>query len=455
VSGLTDSEGMLHQSYRYDPFGGIDFGKPQYNNVYAYNAESYNGNTEHQYLRAWYYDTDTADFITEDSYLGQISDPLTLNRYNYVKSSPSNYTDPSGHKTTINIDYDKIWKEIIGQQYKSADKAFKQELKSLPGSTTIKIVADFITENAWYLAEATTGVAIFMLTAPASLPVLFLVSEAMVIGGIGGLVLGNLDKELSKWEIRRELKKYGVNIDASGIYIHQMDQPLPEVQSLCESYNYDSDQQQTYWDATEVLVGIGAIGMSVAQVWEIFGDSLKKASSDFGTNLKSWWNALTGKAIAEGAGSGISTADKVKISNWKYPPNEEVYLANKNTFDNPNYFDQTTGEIKWLGMNGDPNVDGFLNGISRNESLQPGMLIDRYGNPSGKFTSPQGIPFENRALSPTTDMNNYHTYEIIKPVEVQSGEIAPWFDQPGGGIQYRFNDTIQNLINNGILREVN
>ena len=100
VSGLTDSEGMLHQSYRYDPFGGIDFGKPQYNNVYAYNAESYNGNTEHQYLRARYYDTDTADFITEDSYLGKLTDPLTLNRYNYVKSSPLNYIDPSGHVTT-------------------------------------------------------------------------------------------------------------------------------------------------------------------------------------------------------------------------------------------------------------------------------------------------------------------------------------------------------------------
>ena len=79
VSGLTNSEGMLHQSYRYDPFGGIDFGKPQYNNVYAYNAE-------HQYLRARYYDTDTADFLTEDSYLGKINDPLSLNRYSYVKS---------------------------------------------------------------------------------------------------------------------------------------------------------------------------------------------------------------------------------------------------------------------------------------------------------------------------------------------------------------------------------
>ena len=63
VNGLTDSEGMLCQSYRYDPFGGIGFGKLQYNNVYAYNAESYNGNTDHQYLRARYYDTDTADFL--------------------------------------------------------------------------------------------------------------------------------------------------------------------------------------------------------------------------------------------------------------------------------------------------------------------------------------------------------------------------------------------------------
>ena len=43
-----------------------------------------------------------------------------------MKSSPSNYTDPSGHKTTKNIDYNKIWKEIWAQQYKAADKAWKE-----------------------------------------------------------------------------------------------------------------------------------------------------------------------------------------------------------------------------------------------------------------------------------------------------------------------------------------
>ena len=99
VSGVTDSEGMIWQSYRYDGYGNITFGKPEYNNVYAYNAESYNPNVDVQYLRARYYCPTTADFLTEDSYLGNISDPLTLNRYNYVKSSPSNYTDPSGHYT--------------------------------------------------------------------------------------------------------------------------------------------------------------------------------------------------------------------------------------------------------------------------------------------------------------------------------------------------------------------
>ena len=97
VTGVTDSKGMIWQSYRYSANGDLTFGKPQYNNVYSYNAESYNPNMESQYLRARYYNVPHANFLTEDSYLGNITDPLTLNRYNYTKSSPVNYTDPSGH----------------------------------------------------------------------------------------------------------------------------------------------------------------------------------------------------------------------------------------------------------------------------------------------------------------------------------------------------------------------
>ena len=39
----------------------------------------------------------TANFLTEDSYLGSINEPLTLNRYNYCISSYPNYEDPSGN----------------------------------------------------------------------------------------------------------------------------------------------------------------------------------------------------------------------------------------------------------------------------------------------------------------------------------------------------------------------
>ena len=103
VSGVTGSDGYLWQSYRYDPFGDISFGKPQYNNVYAYNAESFNPNLDTIYLRARYYYTSTANFLSEDTYLGDISDPLTLNRYNYVKSSYLNYVDPSGKATETSL----------------------------------------------------------------------------------------------------------------------------------------------------------------------------------------------------------------------------------------------------------------------------------------------------------------------------------------------------------------
>ena len=35
--------------------------------------------------------------------------------------------------------------------------------------------------------------------------------------------------------------------------------------------------------------------------------------------------------------------------------------------------------------------------------------------------------------------------------EVKSGKIAPWFDQPGGGIQYQFTQSIEELIQSGYL----
>lgn len=97
VTGITNEEGQVYQSYRYGAFGGITFGAPQYENEYTYNGESYNPNIQSQYLRARYYNVVNGNFLTEDSYLGSIAELLTLNRYSYCAGNPVNYADSSGN----------------------------------------------------------------------------------------------------------------------------------------------------------------------------------------------------------------------------------------------------------------------------------------------------------------------------------------------------------------------
>ncbi len=134
VTGLINEEGQIYQSYRYSVFGEITFGAPQYENEYTYNGESYNPNIKSQYLRARYYCVVTADFLTEDSYLGRITELLTLNRYNYCLGNPQNYVDPSGNIPLINEFVDGIWNSIVWLF--TFDEPELPELKSYPIPTT-------------------------------------------------------------------------------------------------------------------------------------------------------------------------------------------------------------------------------------------------------------------------------------------------------------------------------
>ena len=43
---------------------------------------------------------------------------------------------------------------------------------------------------------------------------------------------------------------------------------------------------------------------------------------------------------------------------------------------------------------------------------------------------------------------------LLKPINVKAGEIVPWFDEPGGGIQYLLPDTVDELLDAGVLRRI-
>ncbi|HXS61916.1 MAG TPA: TNT domain-containing protein [Streptosporangiaceae bacterium] len=108
------------------------------------------------------------------------------------------------------------------------------------------------------------------------------------------------------------------------------------------------------------------------------------------------------------------------------------------------------------------------------KTFAPGDTFDRFGPETGGFASPEGTPWAERALPPTSlvgagGASTYHVYEVTDkwavdppPVVVTQAKVAPAFGQPGGGLQYSFdaapgsgvNMNIQWLLRNGYLTEV-
>ena len=96
MTGLT-KDGQAVASSSYNLYGARKTSTDTTGNPFAYNGEA-RDDTGLDYLRARYYDSQGGTFLTEDSYPGEDTDPLSQNLYSYVQNNPVNYTDPSGHR---------------------------------------------------------------------------------------------------------------------------------------------------------------------------------------------------------------------------------------------------------------------------------------------------------------------------------------------------------------------
>lgn len=88
--------------------------------------------------------------------------------------------------------------------------------------------------------------------------------------------------------------------------------------------------------------------------------------------------------------------------------------------------------------------DNGAAGPTLTHRLGKDVKLDRYGPETGGYMSNGGDSFEMRALpgQPSGAPNKYTTTigRDSKSLMVEEAEIAPWFDQPGGGKQYRLID---------------
>jgi fibro-slime domain-containing protein/RHS repeat-associated protein len=111
---LTNSQGVVTDSYSYDAFGQLLASTGTTVNSYLYTGEQKDDAAGLYYLRARNYDPAIGRFMTQDLHQGSLEEPASLNKYVYVQNNPVNMTDPTGlygweEGTAIH--------QILGQHY--------------------------------------------------------------------------------------------------------------------------------------------------------------------------------------------------------------------------------------------------------------------------------------------------------------------------------------------------
>jgi hypothetical protein len=112
------------------------------------------------------------------------------------------------------------------------------------------------------------------------------------------------------------------------------------------------------------------------------------------------------------------------------------------------------GQQQWpIGpMAGEPPLTLFRGKELR--ELPAGSELDRFGGPSGNLTYAAGTPFAERSLVPEWVNRPYHVYRVQRPLETLAGVAIPWFNQPGGGSAYLLPASIEELLAEGDLIEL-
>ncbi|MBS3897739.1 MAG: hypothetical protein KGZ54_11605 [Dethiobacter sp.] len=101
VVALTDAAGTVVATYDYDAFGNHISSTGSVVNPYRYAGYRWDAETGLYYLNARYYAPQVGRFITRDAFHGFEDDPASLNQYNYARSNPVMFVDPTGFNYSL------------------------------------------------------------------------------------------------------------------------------------------------------------------------------------------------------------------------------------------------------------------------------------------------------------------------------------------------------------------
>ena len=134
---------------------------------------------------------------------------------------------------------------------------------------------------------------------------------------------------------------------------------------------------------------------------------------------------------------------------YNFAPPTDTFIAELAAEQGVAYTPGKKGEARFYADDGRPiypSNDGAV-GVIVTVTLPSGDVLTRYGKPTGRYVSPDGMTFDERALPSSTSEGDFHIYIVERSIDgVEKGKIAPWFGRAGGGIQYKLPDRIVTLM---------
>jgi RHS repeat-associated protein len=114
VRQLTNTDGVVTDTYSYDAFGKLISQTGSTPNVYLYSGERFDPDLGLYHLRARYYNADHGRFTSMDPFPGFMEEPLGLHKYLYVHADPVNFVDPLGLAEAVERSLlARIWTQVI------------------------------------------------------------------------------------------------------------------------------------------------------------------------------------------------------------------------------------------------------------------------------------------------------------------------------------------------------
>lgn len=396
------------------------------------------------------YDQSSCAFLSQDPLRGPLTAPWSGNPYEFAGNNPSNMSDPTGFKPITDAD-------MLNPLYYHADNWFYSINRGMVAGIK-DIFVDAFNLGKFFVGGATALVYDFGGWSKPEWVQQAADGWGNLLPSIWNAVTHPIETVTGIWDSLTQTahdKGWGYAVGYGAAFVASCLIGAGEVKVGSVSKVEKAAGAASKLDDVSDLSKAGKAADKL--------DDASKASKETEKLDKVDDLSKADDAGSSGAATTVTldAADTAKLERWReknlHAPSDELYLEHKDVYDNPKYFDQDTGEIHW------PPDNGFATEPTEIE-LPIGAKIDRYSlkskyeDVSGYYFAPVDTPYEQRALAPGSDKNFYTQYEVVRPFLVEEGYTAPWFGQPGGGVQYHVKGeeiSVAQLLTDGYIKPIN